>query len=157
MYYNIYITNILFFSNSKTVICHNCHLSFHFFAFWQLDLPLSNLVQRQWQRWRLRMCIYAAGVCRGLSMPSLAHFWVHFVYTPAWVSCSVRSNEMAVVGQSYRTSRCGYPVFHLCGSDDRITNHSGTWVSAGVKWGAECHQLRYRVLNHKWQKLSMGG
>ena len=46
---------------------------------------------------------------------------------------SVRSIGMAVVGQSYSTSRCRYPVFRLCGSDDRVTNHSGTWVSAGEK------------------------
>jgi len=66
-------------------------------------------------------------------MPSLAHFWVHSVYTPAWVSILFVQIGRAVVGLNVRTGRCGYPVFRLCGSDDRITNHSGTWVSAGEK------------------------
>ncbi len=38
---------------------------------------------------------------------------------------------MASYGQNSGTGRCRYPVFRLCGSKDRITNHSGNRVSAG--------------------------
>ena len=36
------------------------------------------------------------------------------LYTPAWVSYSVRSIKEASYGLSYGTSRCKYPVFSLC-------------------------------------------
>lgn len=42
---------------------------------------------------------------------------------------SVCSIGRAVVGLNVRTGRCRYPVFRLCGSEDKIINHSGTWVS----------------------------
>ena len=38
---------------------------------------------------------------------------------------------MASYGQNSGTGRCRYPVFRLCGSKDRISNHSGNRVSAG--------------------------
>ena len=195
IYIIIYILLTLFSSPiQKIVICHNCHLSFHFLHFFTAKgilfgnyfVFLHRLCPRfgwrgQWhdilEKRHRALCflvtwtttiksqsktnaeVTPTGVyIRSRSVPRANHaltgtlLGVFCIYSSVGIY-SVRSIEMAVVGQSYGTSRCGYPVFHLCGSDDRITNHSGTWVSAGVKWGAECHQLRYRVLNHKWQKL----
>lgn len=57
------------------------------------------------------MCISCAtGVCRGYSYPH-AHFWC-IEYTPEGIK-SVRSKEMAVVGQNSGTDCRRYPRFIL--------------------------------------------
>ena len=59
-------------------------------------------------------------------MPSWAHFWVHSVYTPAWVSYSVRSIGMASDGQSYRRAGVDTPFFVYVGINE--VRNSLTWV-----------------------------
>jgi len=61
-------------------------------------------------------CVYTQPECaEGYSCPH-AHFWVHqYILQRGYLS--VRSNGMAVVGQSHRTGRCRYPVF-VCGSNN---------------------------------------
>lgn len=55
------------------------------------------------------MCICAAGVCRGYLCPH-AHFSGVFIYSCVGID-SVRSIEMAVVGQSHRTAAVDTPFF----------------------------------------------
>jgi hypothetical protein len=64
-------------------------------------------------------------------MPLLAHFWVHSVYIPAWVSYSVRSNKEVSDGLSSRTGRCRYPVFRYVGISE--VRNSLAWVFVRAK------------------------
>lgn len=53
--------------------------------------------------------VYSRSVRGGMNSPR--HTFGCIIYTPAWVSCSVRFNEMAVVGQAAGRSAVDTPLF----------------------------------------------
>lgn len=83
------------------------------FVFGSLNVGNSTSNQRQMQRVTpTGAYMYAAGVCRGLTMPSCTLFGCTTIW-PTWVSTLFILLEGASDGLSCRTGRWRYPVFRM--------------------------------------------
>ena len=101
-------------------------------CFWQLELPQSNLVQRQMAE------VTPTGVyVRNRSVPRANHvltgtlLGASCIYSSVGIY-SVRSIKEASYGLSHGTSRCRYPVFFRYVGINRVKNNLA-WVFVRTK------------------------